>query len=197
MKELLVATGNKGKLLEVAEILKGCVETILSPADVGGIPDVDEDGATFEENALKKARSAAAATGRPVIADDSGLCVDALGGAPGVISARYAGEGATDQLNNEKLLRNLAGVPQEKRTAAFHCVIALCLPDGSCHTFDGSVPGVILEEGRGDGGFGYDPLFLVPRFGKTLSELSLEEKNAISHRGNALALLKSHLKGEG
>jgi len=198
MKELVVATGNKGKLVEVAEILKGCVERILSPADFpGGLPEVEEDGATFEENALKKARSAALATGKPVIADDSGLCVDALGGAPGVISARYSGEGATDAKNNAKLLADLAGVPVGRRTGAFHCVIALCLPDGTCHTFDGALPGVILEEERGSGGFGYDPLFLVPEFGQTFAELELEKKNAISHRGRALELLKEHLRRNG
>jgi XTP/dITP diphosphohydrolase len=193
MKELLVASGNKGKLREFGELLKGVVDTILSPADFPGLPEVEEDGVTFEENALKKARSAALFTGRPVLADDSGLSVDFLDGRPGVYSARYAGENASDADNNALLLRELAGVPAERRGGAFHCVIALCLPDGSCQTFDGSLPGVILEAPRGEGGFGYDPLFLVPEYGQTFSELPLEIKNAISHRGRAMQLLKAAL----
>jgi XTP/dITP diphosphohydrolase len=125
-----------------------------------------------------------------VLADDSGLSVDHLGGRPGVYSARFAGEGATDAENNALLLRELDGVPTEKRGAAFHCVIALCLPDGSCQTFDGSLAGIVLEAPRGEGGFGYDPLFLVPEYGQTFSELPLEIKNAISHRGRAMQMLK-------
>jgi len=195
MKELVVATGNKGKLREFAELLKGVVDTILSPADFPGFPEVEEDGDTFEANALKKARSAALFTGRPVLADDSGLAVDVLGGRPGVYSARFAGEGAGDSDNNALLLKELSGVPAEGRTAAFHCVIALCQPDGSCQTFDGSLPGVILEAPRGEGGFGYDPLFLVPEYGQTFSELPLEVKNAISHRGRAMQMLKAALEG--
>jgi XTP/dITP diphosphohydrolase len=193
MKELLVASGNKGKLREFGELLKGVVDTILSPADFPELPEVEEDGATFEENAIKKARSAALFTGRPVLADDSGLSVDFLGGRPGVYSARYAGEGASDADNNALLLGELAGVPAERRGAAFHCVIALCQPDGSCQSFDGSLPGVILEAPRGAGGFGYDPLFLVPEYGQTFSELPMEIKNAISHRGRAMQLLKAAL----
>jgi XTP/dITP diphosphohydrolase len=193
MKELLVASGNKGKLREFAELLKGVVDTILSPADFPGLPEVEEDGATFAENALKKARSAALFTGLPVLADDSGLSVDILDGRPGVYSARFAGPGATDADNNALLLRELSGIPAERRQAAFHCVIALCRPDGSCLTFDGSLPGVILEAPRGSGGFGYDPLFLVPEFGQTFSELPLEIKNSISHRGRAMQLLKAAL----
>jgi len=191
MKELLVASGNKGKLREFGELLKGVVDTILSPADFPGLPEVEEDGLTFEENAIKKARSAALFTGRPVLADDSGLCVDYLEGRPGVYSARFAGEGASDADNNALLLRELAGVPQEQRGAAFHCVIALCQPDGSCQSFDGSLSGAILEVPRGDGGFGYDPLFLVPEYGQTFSELPLEIKNVISHRGRAMQMLRA------
>lgn len=193
MRELLVASGNKGKLREFGELLQGLVDTILSPADFPGLPEVEEDGDTFEANALKKARSAAVFTGKPVLADDSGLSVDCLDGRPGVYSARFAGEGASDADNNALLLRELAGVPAERRAAAFHCVIALCQPDGSCQTFDGKLPGVILEAPRGSGGFGYDPLFLVPEYGETLSELSLEIKNAISHRGRAMQQLKGAL----
>jgi XTP/dITP diphosphohydrolase len=193
MKELLVASGNKGKLREFGELLKGVVDTILSPADFPGFPEVEEDGDTFEANAIKKALSAAIFTGKPVLADDSGLSVEYLDGRPGVYSARFAGEGASDADNNALLLRELSGVPQGKRGAAFHCVIALCQPDGSCQTFDGSLPGVILEAPRGAGGFGYDPLFLVPEYGQTFSELPLELKNAISHRGRAMQQLKAAL----
>ncbi|GFO61938.1 non-canonical purine NTP pyrophosphatase [Geomonas silvestris] len=197
MKRLVVASGNKGKLREFAELLKGVVETVLSPADFPGFPDVVEDGATFAENALKKARSAAQFTGLPVLADDSGLSVEYLDGRPGVYSARFAGEGAGDAANNALLLKELAGVPAEKRGAAFHCVIALCLPDGTRQTFDGSLPGAILEAPRGSGGFGYDPLFLVPEYGQTFSELPLEIKNRISHRGRAMQLLKAALAEAG
>lgn len=193
MNELLVASGNKGKLREFAELLRGVVDTILSPADFPDLPPVEEDGDTFEANAIKKALSAARFTGKPVLADDSGLCVDYLGGRPGVFSARFAGEDASDADNNALLLREMAGVPTENRTAAFHCVIALCLPDGSCRTFDGALPGVILEAPRGEGGFGYDPLFLVPEYGQTFSELPMEVKNAISHRGRAMQMLKEAL----
>jgi XTP/dITP diphosphohydrolase len=196
MKELLVASGNKGKLREFGELLQGVVETILSPADFPGLPEVEEDGDTFEANAIKKARTAALFTGRPVLADDSGLSVDFLSGRPGVYSARFAGEGASDADNNALLLRELAGVPAGQRGAAFHCVIALCQPDGSCQTFDGSLPGVILEAPRGEGGFGYDPLFLVPEYSQTFSELPLEIKNAISHRGRAMQLLKAALSAQ-
>lgn len=194
MKELVVASGNKGKLREIEELLRQSVERLLSPADFSQFPVVVEDGETFAENAVKKARAAAEATGLPVIADDSGLVVDALGGRPGVYSARFAGEAADDGDNNAKLVRELAGVPQEKRTAAFHCVIALCCPDGTCHTFDGELRGLILETSRGEGGFGYDPYFLVPEFGQTLAELPMAIKNRISHRGKALALLRDFLE---
>ena len=196
MKELLIASGNKGKLREFGELLRGLVDTILTPADFPGLPEVAEDGDSFQANAVKKARSAALFTGKPVLADDSGLSVDYLQGRPGVYSARFAGEGASDADNNALLLRELAGVPAERRGAAFHCVIALCQPDGSCLTFDGELPGVILEAPRGSGGFGYDPLFLVPEYGGTLSELPLEVKNAISHRGRALQQLQRALSGE-
>jgi len=193
VRELLVASGNKGKILEIGKALDGCVERILSAADCPGLPQVTEDGATFEANARKKASSAALASGIPALADDSGLVVEALGGRPGVHSARYAGEGAGDAENNEKLLRELSGIPQEQRNAAFHCVVALCRPDGTCTTFTGELHGIILGEPRGSGGFGYDPLFLVPGYGKTLAELSLDIKNGISHRGKALEKLRNFL----
>ncbi|MFZ3208128.1 MAG: XTP/dITP diphosphatase [Geobacteraceae bacterium] len=194
MRELLVATGNMGKLREIEALCGGTVERLLSPVDFPPLPEVVEDGATFAENAIKKGRSAASATGIPALADDSGLLVDALGGRPGVFSARYAGEGASDAENNAKLLRELAETPDARRTAAFHCVVALCFPGGTCRTFDGELKGIILQQPRGAGGFGYDPLFMVPEYGLTMAELPLEVKNRISHRGRALALLLEFLR---
>ncbi len=154
-----MATGNRGKFTEIKELLRDTVANLYSLEDFPDIPPVEEDGATFAENAVKKAQSAARATGKPVIADDSGLEVDALGGRPGVYSARFAGEGAGDAANNDKLLGELADLPDGQRTAAFRCVIALCFPDGNCRTFSGELNGIILKEPRGTGGFGYDPLF--------------------------------------
>ncbi|WP_298437678.1 XTP/dITP diphosphatase [Geobacter sp.] len=197
MKQLVVATRNTGKLKELEKLLAGLGVSLVSAADFPDFPDVVEDGDTFEANALKKARAAALATGLMALADDSGLVVDALGGAPGVFSARYAGELATDEQNNRKLLSELANTPSSGRNAAFHCVIALCCPDGVCHTFHGKLSGVLLEKARGSEGFGYDPLFLVPEYGKTLAEMALEEKNLISHRGMALKSLKEYLAGAG
>lgn len=193
MKELLVASGNRGKLAEIGEFLRGCVEKIYSASDFPGLPEVVEDGDTFEANARKKALSAAIATGMPALADDSGLVVDALGGRPGVHSARFAGEGCGDAANNEKLLKCLEGIDASGRTAAFHCVVALCFPDGACRTFSGELGGAILSAPRGKGGFGYDPLFLVPEYGKTLAELDMATKNRISHRGKALEKLRTYI----
>ncbi len=193
MNELLVATRNRGKLKELEALLAGAVDRLLSPVDIPDVPEVEEDGASFQENAVKKAHCVALSIGKPVLADDSGLVVEALGGRPGVYSARFAGEGASDDDNNSKLLREMACLPAERRTAAFRCVVALCFPDGICRTFDGELRGVILDAPRGTGGFGYDPLFLVPEYGQTLAELPLEVKNSISHRGKALAKLKEYL----
>lgn len=192
-----MATGNRGKFMEIKELLRDTVANLYSLEDFPEIPAIEEDGATFAENAIKKAQNAAQATGKPVIADDSGLEVVALGGRPGIYSARYAGEGAADSANNAKLLRELANLPDGERAAAFHCVVALCFPDGSCRTFSGELKGFILKGPRGTGGFGYDPLFLVPDYGRTLAELPLEVKNVISHRGKALAGLKQHLRALG
>lgn len=197
MRELVVATRNSGKIRELERLLEGVVATVIPLDRFPGVPEVVEDGATFAENAVKKARAAAAATGLPALADDSGLEVDALDGRPGVYSARFAGEGGDDPANNRRLLEELAGVPASGRSAAFHCVLAFCLPDGSCRTFEGRLPGVILEGPRGEGGFGYDPLFLVPAYGRTLAELPLEVKNLISHRGAALAAFRRHLEAAG
>jgi len=193
MRELLVATGNAGKVRELAALLEGSGISLRSMKDFPQVQPVLEDGETFAQNAMKKAKSACEATGIPVIADDSGLSVDAIGGRPGVYSARYAGEGCSDGDNNRKLLGELSGIGLEHRTAAFHCVIALCLPDGHCRTFDGELKGVITEAPVGCDGFGYDPLFLVPEYGMTLAELPLEVKNRISHRGRAFAALREYL----
>lgn len=193
MKELLVATHNKGKLAEITEILNGCVERFYSPSDFPNLPSVLEDGETFEDNARKKALSAALATGIPALADDSGLVVDVLGGRPGVYSARFAGDGSSDARNNEKLLQELSGVPAVKRTAAFHCAVALCFPEGNCGIFHGELKGMLLDRLRGLGGFGYDPLFVPLGHDKTLAELDPDLKNGISHRGKALESLRKYL----
>lgn len=193
MKELLVATGNAGKVKELAALLEGTGITIRSLKDFPPLPVVVEDGDTFAINAIKKALSASKATGMPVIADDSGLLVAALNGRPGVYSARYAGEGCSDTDNNRKLLDELNGVPTALRTAAFRCVIALCHANGECHTFSGELHGMITSAPSGNGGFGYDPLFMVPEYGMTLAELPLEIKNRISHRGRAFESLRQYL----
>ena len=184
--ELLVATGNQGKLREIRRLCAEHGIEVLGLEDFPGAPEVVEDGATFAENARKKALGLARFSGRPTLADDSGLVVAALSGAPGVRSARYAGESADDAANNRKLLAALAEVPAGARQGAFCCVMALCAPDGTCRLFEGRLEGMLLDAPRGSGGFGYDPLFLVPEYGKTLAELPLEVKNRISHRGQAL-----------
>jgi XTP/dITP diphosphohydrolase len=194
MNELVVATRNRGKLKEIGALLDSLVGALRCAADFPDFPETIEDGATFEANALKKAREAMRHTGLPALADDSGLTVDALDGRPGVISARFAGEGATDEDNNRKLLAEMAGIPAGARQGAFVCVMAYVDPDGTERTFSGRVGGVILTEPRGDGGFGYDPLFLVDGYCNTMAELSLEEKNRISHRGQALRQFKSFLE---
>ncbi len=192
MKELLVATGNKGKMNEIRQILAGFVNHLYGLADFPELPEAIEDGLTFEENACKKALPVAIATGIPTVADDSGLVVDALEGRPGILSARYAGSGSSDAENNQKLLDEMAGLKDEQRTAFFYCAVALCFPDGTCRTFCGTLNGVLLESPRGDGGFGYDPLFLLPEYGKTLAELGTDVKNGISHRGRALEKLRKY-----
>jgi XTP/dITP diphosphohydrolase len=189
--QLIFASNNSGKIREVQAILKTChgMEdvTVLSLKDIGFTEDIVEDGVTFEENALIKARTIAR-LGYICIADDSGLEVDALGGAPGVYSARYSGVHGNDLENNRLVLKNLEGVPDEKRTARFTCAIACVRPDGASFTVRASCEGRILHAEEGSGGFGYDPLFYVEEYGKTLASVTPEEKNAISHRGKALRL---------
>lgn len=194
MNKLLVATRNRGKLKEIEAFLFGLVGQVVSAADLDGFSDTTEDGSTFEENALKKAREAMIFSGLPALADDSGLVVDCLNGQPGIFSARFAGTGSTDTANNNKLLVELDGFPEEQRQASFVCFLAFVTPEGLEKTFSARVLGHILSEGRGDNGFGYDPLFLVDLYGRTMSELSIEEKNLISHRGQALKQFRNYLE---
>ncbi len=188
--KLILASKNRHKAQEMQSILGDRITLITQ--DEAGMGDIEviEDGDTFEANSIKKAKTIMEATGLPCIADDSGLCVDALGGAPGVYTARFAGEGATDDQNIQKLLAELEGVEQEKRTARFVCVIALCIPGKEPETFRGECEGFILTEKHGENGFGYDPVFYVEQFGKAMAELPAEVKNYISHRSRALAKLK-------
>jgi len=194
MKELVVATRNRGKLLEIRAMLNDLVASVHCAGDIAGFPDTVEDGATFEENALKKAREAARFCGLPALADDSGLVVDVLEGRPGVYSARFAGEGAGDAANNAKLLTELAGFPPETKNAAFVCALAFVTPEGIERVFTGRVGGRILDMARGEGGFGYDPLFLVDGYGQTMAELGVDDKNRISHRGQAFRLFRDYLQ---
>jgi len=194
MKRLVVATRNKGKIIEINDLLAGLVEQVSSAADFAGFPETVEDGATFEENALKKAREAARFSGLPALADDSGLVVDVLNGDPGVFSARYAGVGAGDAANNARLMKECQDIPDEQRQAAFVCVMAFVTPEGDECTFDGRVTGRILSEPRGEGGFGYDPLFFVDGFGRSMAELTLAEKNTVSHRARAFKKFREYLE---
>ena len=185
MEELVLASGNKGKLAEFQRLLEGLDVQIHSMKEYPEIGEIVEDGSTFAENALIKARAVCKATGKPAMADDSGLAVDALNGAPGIYSARFAGEQRSDADNNAKVLQLLEGVEDSKRTARFFCVIAIVLPDGREYTVEGTCEGTILHALQGEGGFGYDPLFYVESLDKTFAELTMEEKNRISHRGHA------------
>ncbi|MFQ5852187.1 MAG: XTP/dITP diphosphatase [Candidatus Binatia bacterium] len=194
--EILVGTTNPGKLVEVEAILKDFPLRFISLTSLGRWPEIVEDGRSFEENARKKACTLADFSSYVTLADDSGLEVDALDGAPGILSARYSGEQADDLKNNEKLLRELAGVPQEERGARFVCVLALCTPTssaGGAWVFRGECEGLITFAPRGRNGFGYDPLFFYPPLGKTFAELDRESKGHVSHRGKALKKLKEAL----
>ena len=194
MMELLVATRNKGKLKEIQRLLADTGIIVKGLDECGDLPDVVEDGDTFSANAYKKASTMAQLTNYVTLADDSGLAVEALDGQPGIYSARYAGDSASDADNNRKLLEDMVDVPFNHRQAAFHCVLALCTPDGNCQLFEGRLDGMILEQARGDGGFGYDPLFMIPEYGRTLAELPLDIKNRISHRGQAFKRLVEYLQ---
>lgn len=191
--ELILASNNQGKLREIRQLLAPLGLKVKTAAQAGFSEDVEETGDTFEANANLKACTVAQALGLPALADDSGLAVEALGGAPGVYSARYAGPGASDAERSAKLLRELAEVPEEKRAAAFVCVMACCLPSGQVLTAQGRLEGRIALEPAGSNGFGYDPVFELPERGCTVAQLSAEEKNAISHRGRALRELAKDL----
>ena len=186
--KLLIATRNPGKMRELAVLLAGAPAELVSLADVGIDVDVEETGSTFEANAALKARSYCALSGLPTLADDSGLEVDALGGEPGIYSARYAGEGATDEQRIARLYERLDGVPASEWDAHFRCVIALVRPhspDSKIDFFEGTCDGRIVRPPRGDHGFGYDPAFLFPSLDRTMAELTRAEKNMLSHRGIA------------
>jgi XTP/dITP diphosphohydrolase len=190
---IIFATKNEGKVKEITEMLTFMDIELMSLNQFESLPEIVEDGKTYLENALKKAKIISEFTGEIVLADDSGLQVDVLGGEPGVYSARYAGEGATDEENNDKLLAKLKGVPEELRTASFFCALVLYHQDGDYSSFEAEWQGRIIDERRGTNGFGYDPIFLFPQLNKTAAELPPEIKNTISHRGQAFAKLKSHL----
>lgn len=194
MKHLVVATRNKGKILEITALLAGLVDKISGATDFADFPETVEDGNTFEENALKKAREAARYSGLSALADDSGLVVDALNGRPGVFSARYAGVGANDTANNALLLEECQNVPDGNRQAAFVCVLAYVTPEGVEQLFTGRITGKILSAARGAGGFGYDPLFLVDSFERSMAELTLAEKNEVSHRAQAFGKFREYLE---
>lgn len=191
----VLASHNKKKIAELRTILSGLGVEVLSQADVGVSLEPEETGTTFAENARIKAEAVMRATGLPAIADDSGLMVDALGGAPGVYSARYGGPGLDDTGRWQLLLRNMEG--QTDRACRFVCAICCCFPDGTELTAYGECPGTVAHEAHGAGGFGYDPVFWLPQYGKTMAELTPEEKNAISHRGKALRAFKEGWEDHG
>ena len=188
---LAIATGNPGKVLEIEDLLNGFPIQIKSLADFGPIPEVEEDGETFEENAYKKASFTAKILGIPALADDSGLMVEALGGEPGVRSARYAGVDATDQQRVAKLLKAMQG--QTNRKAAFECVISIAVPSGPALTYEARCEGLIAEVPAGEKGFGYDPIFFYPPLNKTFGQMTLAEKRGVSHRGKALNELRQEM----
>lgn len=191
--DVVIATRNSGKLREIRQILAPLGLKILSLRDFPEIPEIVEDGQTFEENAVKKAAAAARQTGRIAIADDSGLAVDALQGRPGVFSSRYAGENATDADRYLKLLKEMARVPKGRRGAAFLCALAVASPEGKVEIVEGECRGEIASSPQGAQGFGYDPVFFLPELGRTMAELEPEGKNRISHRARALEKLKKVL----
>ena len=193
MEKLIFATGNEGKMREIREILSDLGVEILSLKQAGIHAGIVEDGKSFEENAVIKAKTICELTHEVVLADDSGLEIDYLNGEPGIYSARYMGEDTSYRIKNQNLIDRLEGVPDEKRTARFVCVIAAAYPDGTVKTARGTMEGIIGYEERGENGFGYDPIFFLPEYGCSSAELSMEEKNKISHRGKALRAIKEVL----
>ena len=192
--KIVFATGNAGKIKEIQMILADMGMEVLSMKEAGISIDIEENGKTYEENAMIKARAVAACTDAIVMADDSGLEIDYLNKEPGIYSARYLGEDTPYSVKNANLIERLAGVPDEKRTARFVCAIAAVLPDGTELTTRATIEGRIDYEEKGSNGFGYDPIFYVPQFGKTTAELTEEQKNQVSHRGKALELMKEELR---
>lgn len=193
-RRIVFATGNTGKVKEIQMIMEDTGMEVLSMKEAGISVDIEENGTTYEENALIKAREVAKYTDAIVMADDSGLEVDYLNKEPGILSARYLGEDTSYRIKNQNLIDRLQGVSDEKRTARFVCAIAAVLPDGKELTTRATIEGRIGYEEKGSHGFGYDPIFYVPEFGKTTAELTEEEKNRVSHRGKALCLMKEELK---
>lgn len=189
----IIATGNKDKVREINEILAGTEFEAVSMKEAGFNPEIIEDGSTFEENALIKAKAVHALCNEYVMADDSGLCIDALDGAPGIYSARFCGEDSTYPEKFAKINEMLEGMPDEKRTAHFTCAIAVVRPDGSSFTVEEYFNGVLLKEPQGENGFGYDPIFFVPEYNMTSAEMSIDLKNSMSHRGKALRLMVEKL----
>ena len=194
MKKIIFATGNQGKMKEIREILADLDAEVLSLKDAGIEADIVEDGKTFEENARIKAKAICEMTGEIVLADDSGLEIDYLNREPGIYSARYMGEDTSYHIKNANLVQRLEGVPDEQRTARFVCAIAAAFPDGTVKTVRGTMEGRIGYDEKGENGFGYDPIFYLPEYGCTSAELSMEEKNKISHRGKALRAIKDELR---
>lgn len=202
MKKIIFATGNKEKMKEIRQIMEGSPVEVLSMKEAGYSCDAEENGTTFTENAVIKASAIAEAVKEAgeeaiVLADDSGLEIDALNKEPGVYSARYMGEDTSYRIKNANLIERLNGVPVEERTARFVCAIAAVLTDGTVYTVRETIEGYIGYEERGENGFGYDPIFMVPEFNCTTAELSMEQKNKISHRGKALAKMKVELQDKG
>lgn len=194
MNKIIFATGNKDKMKEIRMILSDLDVEILSMKEAGISVDIEENGTTFEENALIKAKAVAVYTDAIVLADDSGLEIDYLNKEPGIYSARYMGEDTSYRIKNGNLIQRLEGVPDEKRTARFVCAVAAAFPDGTVKTVRETMEGRIGYEEKGENGFGYDPIFYLPEYGCTSAELSMEEKNKISHRGKALRAIRDVLK---
>lgn len=197
MDKIIFATSNPGKMSEIREIMQDLGVEILSMKEAGIEADIVEDGKTFEENALIKARTIRDLTGCLVLADDSGLVVDALNGEPGIYSARYMGEDTSYDLKNANIIERLSGMKDRGRSARFVCVIAAAFPDGTEETRQGTIEGRIAYEPAGENGFGYDPIFYVPEYGCTTAQLSAEQKNEISHRGKALRAIKEVIRQRG
>ena len=194
MKKVIFATGNEGKMKEIREILGDLDIELLSLKDAGITADIEENGSTFEENAIIKAKAISQLTGEIVLADDSGLEIDYLNKEPGIYSARYMGEDTSYHIKNSNLIQRLEGVPDQQRSARFVCAIAAAFPDGTVKTVRASMEGRIGYEEKGENGFGYDPIFYLPEYGCSSAEISMEEKNKISHRGKALRAIKDQLR---